>query len=178
MIHADCRSRRALGQAAEVRAAGAALSAGHRRGAWDHDQAHVPAEGDAAVSRAAARPAGRTIAACIGSTATSRAASSASPATCARRRARPTASTSSPPRRPGPTARNIPEMFVIDELRCIYCGMCEQACPCDAIELTSLFDLTGLEPRGDDVRQGEAAERVRPDGGHGARTRSAPRAGR
>jgi NADH-quinone oxidoreductase subunit I len=22
--------------------------------------------------------------------------------------------------------------------------MCEQACPCDAIELTSLFDLTGL----------------------------------
>ena len=37
-----------------------------------------------------------------------------------------------------------PEMFVIDELRCIYCGMCEQACPCDAIELTSMFDLTGL----------------------------------
>jgi NADH-quinone oxidoreductase subunit I len=22
--------------------------------------------------------------------------------------------------------------------------MCEQACPCDAIELTSLYDLTGL----------------------------------
>jgi NADH-quinone oxidoreductase subunit I len=22
--------------------------------------------------------------------------------------------------------------------------MCEQACPCDAIELTSMFDLTGL----------------------------------
>ena len=44
----------------------------------------------------------------------------------------------------GTTARNIPELFVIDELRCIYCGMCEEACPCDAIELTSLFDLTGL----------------------------------
>ena len=37
-----------------------------------------------------------------------------------------------------------PETFVIDELRCIYCGMCEQACPVDAIELTTLFDLTGL----------------------------------
>jgi NADH-quinone oxidoreductase subunit I len=32
---------------------------------------------------------------------------------------------------------------VIDELRCIFCGMCEEACPVDAIELTSLFDLTG-----------------------------------
>src|SRR5438132_7412755 len=37
-----------------------------------------------------------------------------------------------------------PETFVIDELRCIYCGMCEQACPVDAIELTTLYDLTGL----------------------------------
>src|SRR4051794_29129764 len=36
------------------------------------------------------------------------------------------------------------ESFVIDELRCIYCGMCEQACPVDAIELTTLFDLTGM----------------------------------
>ena len=33
---------------------------------------------------------------------------------------------------------------MIDELRCIYCGMCEQACPVDAIELTTLGDLTGL----------------------------------
>ncbi len=37
-----------------------------------------------------------------------------------------------------------PESFVIDELRCIYCGMCEEACPVDAIELTKLYDLTGL----------------------------------
>ena len=37
-----------------------------------------------------------------------------------------------------------PETFVIDELKCIYCGMCEEACPCDAIELTSIYDLTGL----------------------------------
>ncbi|MCC6508107.1 MAG: NADH-quinone oxidoreductase subunit I [Pirellulaceae bacterium] len=37
-----------------------------------------------------------------------------------------------------------PASFVIDELRCIYCGMCEEACPVDAIELTSIYDLTGM----------------------------------
>jgi NADH-quinone oxidoreductase subunit I len=37
-----------------------------------------------------------------------------------------------------------PATFVIDELRCIYCGMCEEACPVDAIELTSVYDLTGM----------------------------------
>ena len=40
--------------------------------------------------------------------------------------------------------RSIRESFVIDELRCIYCGMCEEACPVEAIELTGLYDLTGL----------------------------------
>ena len=51
-------------------------------------------------------------------------------------------------RRPRPgrwkDREKYPETFVIDELRCIYCGMCEEACPVDAIELTTLFDLTGL----------------------------------
>lgn len=37
-----------------------------------------------------------------------------------------------------------PESFFLDELRCIYCGMCEEACPVDAIELTKLYDITGL----------------------------------
>jgi NADH-quinone oxidoreductase subunit I len=44
---------------------------------------------------------------------------------------------------PWPDREKYPESFTIDELRCIYCGMCEEACTVDAIELTSLFDLTG-----------------------------------
>ncbi|MFM7923542.1 MAG: NuoI/complex I 23 kDa subunit family protein, partial [Planctomycetaceae bacterium] len=43
-----------------------------------------------------------------------------------------------------PDRDKFPKSFVLDELRCIYCGMCEQACPVDAIELTTLFDLTGM----------------------------------
>ncbi len=44
---------------------------------------------------------------------------------------------------PWPDREKYPQSFAIDELRCIYCGMCEEACPVDAVELTSLFDLTG-----------------------------------
>ncbi len=34
-----------------------------------------------------------------------------------------------------------PHVFEIDLLRCIYCGYCEEACPCDAIELTETFNI-------------------------------------
>jgi NADH-quinone oxidoreductase subunit I len=37
---------------------------------------------------------------------------------------------------PWPDREKYPIQFDIDELRCIYCGMCEEACPVDAIELT------------------------------------------
>ncbi len=45
---------------------------------------------------------------------------------------------------PWPDREKYPQTFNIDELRCIYCGMCEEACPVDAIELTSVYDIVGL----------------------------------
>ena len=65
---------------------------------------------------------------------------------------------------PWPDREKYPETFVIDELRCIYCGMCEEACPVRRHRADDALRPDRPEPRGDDVRQGEAAERVRPDG--------------
>ena len=44
---------------------------------------------------------------------------------------------------PWPDREKYPRIFEIDELRCIYCGMCEYACPVDAIELTPVYDFIG-----------------------------------
>jgi len=35
-----------------------------------------------------------------------------------------------------------PVRFEIDMLRCILCGMCEEACPEDAIQLTEIYDFS------------------------------------
>ena len=47
-----------------------------------------------------------------------------------------------------PDRDKFPKSFVLDELRCIYCGMCEEACPVDAIVETRIFEYHG-ETRGD-----------------------------
>jgi NADH-quinone oxidoreductase subunit I len=38
-----------------------------------------------------------------------------------------------------------PEKFDIDLLRCCFCGMCEEACPKDAIKLSSIYEMSGLD---------------------------------
>ena len=37
--------------------------------------------------------------------------------------------------------RRYPEFFRINFSRCIFCGLCEEACPTDAIQLTPDFEM-------------------------------------
>jgi NADH-quinone oxidoreductase subunit I len=35
-----------------------------------------------------------------------------------------------------------PIKFEIDSLRCCFCGMCEEACPKDAIKLSNIYEMS------------------------------------
>ncbi len=39
------------------------------------------------------------------------------------------------------TKEKYPVKFDIDILRCIFCGMCEEACPEDAIKLSTIYEM-------------------------------------
>lgn len=41
-----------------------------------------------------------------------------------------------------PDKEKYPIKFEIDMLRCCFCGMCEEACPKDAIKLSTIYDMS------------------------------------
>ena len=44
-----------------------------------------------------------------------------------------------------------PESFVIDELKCVVCGLCVEACPCDAIRMDTRIHMNPTENRAEAV---------------------------
>jgi NADH-quinone oxidoreductase subunit I len=44
-----------------------------------------------------------------------------------------------------------PAIFEIDELRCVVCGLCVEACPCDAIRMDTGIHAPPVEERGDAI---------------------------
>ena len=41
-----------------------------------------------------------------------------------------------------PDKEKYPIKFEIDSLRCCFCGMCEEACPKDAIKLSNIYEMS------------------------------------
>ena len=72
-------------------------------------------------------------------------------------------------------------MFEIDELRCVVCGLCVEACPCDAIRMDTGEHAQPVEDRADAIEtQGvdaRAAASVR-SRSRAAKARTGARAGR
>ena len=46
------------------------------------------------------------------------------------------------------TRRKELTTFTYDLSRCMFCGLCEDACPTDALELTQDFEMAGYERQG------------------------------
>jgi NADH-quinone oxidoreductase subunit I len=46
-----------------------------------------------------------------------------------------------------PDKEKYPVKFEIDVLRCCFCGMCEEACPKDAIKLSTIYEMSQSERR-------------------------------
>jgi len=46
---------------------------------------------------------------------------------------------------PDPKVEKYPLEFNIDMLRCVFCGMCEEACPVDAIRMGPNYELASFD---------------------------------
>jgi formate hydrogenlyase subunit 6/NADH:ubiquinone oxidoreductase subunit I len=73
---------------------------------------------------------------------------------------------------PDVEAEKFPVRFEIDELRCVVCGFCVEACPCDAIRMDTGVHVTALDSRPkfvfDRERLLERGEQsIATQGGHG-----------
>ncbi|MBI4924745.1 MAG: NADH-quinone oxidoreductase subunit I [Bdellovibrio sp.] len=44
-----------------------------------------------------------------------------------------------------PDKEKYPISFEVDVLRCCFCGMCEEACPKDAIKLSNIYEMSMLK---------------------------------
>ena len=54
------------------------------------------------------------------------------------------------------TKRKELTTFTYDTSRCMFCGLCEDACPVDALELTQDFEMATLHPRRPDLGPADA----------------------
>lgn len=73
---------------------------------------------------------------------------------------------------PGVKAEKFPVRFEIDELRCVVCGFCVEACPCDAIRMDSNVHVTAYADRSDFIFDRsrlleKGTQSIATQGGHG-----------
>ncbi len=54
------------------------------------------------------------------------------------------------------TKRKELTTFTYDTSRCMFCGLCEDACPVDALELTQDFELASYTREGADLGPADA----------------------
>ncbi len=95
-----------------------------------------------------------------------------------------------PPDHPQHQVEKFPKLFEINMLRCIYCGLCEEACPEEAIFMSKTYVVTGLSrelmifdkeklyeiggTRDDDIRKWSREHKGSPDRSHVAGDEIAP----
>ena len=103
-------------------------------------------------------------------------------ASAAPRRARPSASSSrrasTPRATSGAATSAIPVKFVIDELRCIFCGYCVEACPCDAIRMDTGMHAVPYDSRDQFIYERDLLMAFRVEGRRADDREPAARAGR